>query len=157
MAKIQTNFSWQKYDGNEKDQQEQFQYQLQNQFIQISNSINATIDDESFFTRERQTSFLWVNQLPIWKVTVPIVSWTVGGTVNVIPLPIKLAVNQNFTIINMTGFISNGTTTLVLPNVGVTATDGINMAQTGLNVTLTSGGTDYSAYSGYITVYYYKS
>lgn len=68
--KLQPNFSWQKYEGKPEDQKEQFQYQLQNQHIQVANSVNATIDDESFFTRERMTAFTWTDGRAIWKKTV---------------------------------------------------------------------------------------
>jgi hypothetical protein len=68
--KLQPNFSWQKYEGKPEDQKNQFQYQLQQQHGLVSNSVNATIDDESFFTRERQTSFTWIDGSPIWKKTV---------------------------------------------------------------------------------------
>lgn len=83
MAKIQPNFSWQKYEGTEEDQQEQFQYQLQSQFIQVSNSINATIDDESFWTRERQTSFTWIDSRPIWTKTITSTISTAPGTTTI--------------------------------------------------------------------------
>src|SRR5689334_20582789 len=68
--KLQPNFSWQKYEGEPEDQRQQFQYQLQNQHIQVANSVNATIDDESFFTRERMTSFTWTDGKAIWKKTI---------------------------------------------------------------------------------------
>lgn len=61
MSKLQPNFSWQKYEGKPEDQKQQFQYQLQTQHIQVANSINTTIDDESFWTKERQTSFTWTD------------------------------------------------------------------------------------------------
>lgn len=70
MGKLQPNFSWQKYEGKAEDQKEQFQYQLQQQHIVVSNSVNATIDDESFFSRERMTSFTWTDSKPIWKKTI---------------------------------------------------------------------------------------
>src|ERR1700678_2528622 len=153
MAKIQPNFSWQKYVGQEKDEKQQFQYQLQTQFIQISNSINSTIDDLSYFTTERQTSFPWVNGTPIFTQTVATQAWA-GGTVNTIPL----AIVGNFTVIDMVCCISNGTTaastTLLLPNLDVTtAANNISIKRVGTNVILTSGGTNYSSYSGYVTVY----
>lgn len=68
--KVQPNFSWQKYEGAEEDQKEQFQYQLQRQHIVVANSINATIDDASYFTRERLTGFTWVDGRPIWTKTI---------------------------------------------------------------------------------------
>lgn len=69
-VKLQPNFSWQKYEGKPEDQKEQFQYQLQQQHGVVSNSINATIDDSSYFTRERMTSFTWVDNKAIWTKTV---------------------------------------------------------------------------------------
>lgn len=68
--KLQPNFSWQKYEGKPEDQKEQFQYQLQQQHITVANSINATIDDGSNFTRERQTAFSWIDGRPIWTKTI---------------------------------------------------------------------------------------
>lgn len=69
MGKLQPNFSWQKYEGRPEDQKEQFQYQLQQEHIVVANSVNATIDDESYFTKERQTSFTWINGRPIFTKT----------------------------------------------------------------------------------------
>jgi len=82
MGKLQPNFSWQKYEGKAEDQKQQFQYQLQTQHIQVANSVNATIDDESHFTRERQTSFTWVDGRAIWtKTFVSTISVAPGTTV----------------------------------------------------------------------------
>ncbi len=75
--KLQPNFSWQKYEGNSEDQKQQFQYQLQNQHIQVANSVNSTIDDLSFFTRERATSWAWIDNRQIWKKTF---TGTITGT-----------------------------------------------------------------------------
>jgi hypothetical protein len=162
MAKLQPNFSWQKYEGKPEDQREQFQYQLQQQHIAVANSVNATINDESFFTAERQTSFTWIDGQPIWTLTLATASWTSGGTVNTIPLTIAPLKNDVLKVISIEGYVSNGTTfssnTLVLPYVdAVTGANSIGMLCTGANIVLTSGGTDYSAYSGYVTVYYLKN
>ena len=154
--KLQPNFSWQKYEGKPEDQKEQFQYQLQNQHIQVANSVNATIDDESFFTRERMTSFTWVNNKPIWTKTIATSAWA-AGLVNTIPL----GITGNFTVINMVCCISDGalstSTTLLLPNVDTAvAANEISIIRTGTNIILTSGGTNRSAFSGYVTVYFIK-
>ena len=156
--KLQPNFSWQKYEGTPEDQKQQFQYQLQNQHIQVANSVNATIDDESFFTKERMTSFTWVNNRAIYTKTIPTSAWTVGGTVNTIPT----GISTNFIVINMLCCISNGTlsssTTLLLPHIDVNvAANSIEIIRQGTNINLFSGGTDRSSYSGYVTVYYIKS
>lgn len=77
--KLQPNFSWQKYEGTPENQAQQFQYQLQSQHIQVANSVNATIDDASFFTRERQTAFTWIDGRPIYTKTF---TGTITGTSN---------------------------------------------------------------------------
>ncbi len=156
--KLQPNFSWQKYEGQPEDQKQQFQYQLQNQHIQVSNSVNATIDDESFWTRERMTAFTWVNGKAIWTKTLATQPWTAVGTINTIPLGIK----GDFTVINIVCCISDGTlstsNTLLLPNLDVAvAANNVSITRTGTNIIITSGGTDRSAYSGYVTVYFIKN
>ena len=160
--KLQPNFSWQKYEGTPEDQKEQFQYQLQSQHILVANSINTTINDLSFLLQERPTSFTWVTGQPIFTQTYATTAWTAGGTVNTIPLNITGGRTGNFTVINMQGFVSNNLlatgTTLTLPYLDVTvAANSIQIQRVGQNVILTSGGTNYSAYSGYVTVYYVKS
>lgn len=158
MGKLQPNYSWQKYEGKPEDQKEQFQYQLQNQHVQVANSVNATIDDLSFTTvKERQTSFAWVDNRPIWKKTLATVAWTVGGTVNAIPL----GITGNFTVIYMQCCISDGvlssSNTLLLPHLDVTvAANSISIVRNGNNVVLSSGGANRSGFSGYLTVYYVK-
>ena len=155
--KLQPNYSWQKYEGKPEDQQQQFQYQLQNQHIQVANSVNATIDDESFFTRERQTAFTWIDNKPVWKKTLPTSTWTVGGTLNAIPL----GISGNFTVINMVCCISNGvlatSDTLLLPHIdAVVLANSVAIVRNGTTVNLISGGTNRSTFSGYVTVYYTK-
>lgn len=157
MGKLQPNFSWQKYEGQPEDQKQQFQYQLQTQHIQVANSVNTIIDDESFFLRERQTSFAWVNNNAIWTLTTPTSAWTAAGTVNTIPL----AIVGNFTVIDIVCCISDGTlstsNTLLMPHVDpANAANEIAIVRNGTNIILRSGGTDRSAYSGYVTVYYIK-
>lgn len=162
MGKVQPNFSWQKYEGSEEDQKEQFQYQLQQMYILLSNAINGTVNDESFFLFERQDDYFWISGKRIWTITLPTTAWTAGGTVNTIPLTIVPLTNNLLTIIKMEGVLSNGATftsnTLPLPYLDVTvAANSIQLERVSGNIVLTSGGTDYSAYSGYITVYYTKS
>lgn len=156
--KLQPNFSWQKYEGKPEDQKEQFQYQLQTQHIQVANSVNATIDDESFFTRERMTSFTWVNNKPIWTKTIATPAWTAVGTVNTIPLGIA----GDFTVVDIVCCISDGalssSNTLLMPHVDPAGfANSVSIVRNGTNIILTSGGFDRSAYSGYVTVYYVKN
>jgi hypothetical protein len=160
--KLQPVFSWQKYEGTEESQKEQFQYQLQTQFTQVSNAVNTTIDDESYFLTERQTSFTWVQtqgsrppQL-IWKVTVPVV-WNIGGLLSTNALPVKLALGQTITVVDMTCTLVNGTTAIPVPYVDTTAlANQINLSVVGTDAVLVAG-VDRSAWAGYVTVYYTKS
>ncbi len=155
--KLQPNFSWQKYETKPENFIEQFQYQLQTEHIQVANSVNATIDDLSFFTRERQTSFAWVNGKPIWKKTLATVTWGGGGTTNTIPMSIALKPGETLNIIRFEATISNGTNTFPLPYIDVAvAANSIQLARVGTNIVITSGGTNYSTYSGYVTIYYTK-
>ena len=159
MSKLQPNFSWQKYEGRPEDYKEQFQYQLQSQHILVSNAINSTVDDLSFWTRERQTGFTWINSSkPLWTKSIATSAWTGVGTVNTIPL----GITGDFTVFNMVCCISDGSlsssTTLMIPHVDVAvAANEISIVRSGTNVILTSGGTDYSAFSGYLTVYFIKN
>lgn len=156
MGKLQTNFSWQAYQGKPEEVQKQFEYRLQAQHLLVSNTTNATIDDASFFTHERQTSFTWVNGQPIYTKTLPTSAW--AGTTNTIPL----GITGDFTVIDMVCCISDGalstSTTLLLPYIDVTdATKNISIIRIATDVILTSALFNYSAYSGYVTVYYIKA
>lgn len=81
--KLQPNFSWQKYEGAEQNQKEQFQYQLQQQHILVANTTNSTIDDSSYFARNRMTGFTWTTGQAIWKKTISGV--IVGSAVTAYP------------------------------------------------------------------------
>lgn len=152
--RLQPTFSFQKYESENMTRDEQFQHQLQQQHILVANAINTTIGDLSYYSTERRTDFLWVfKNKPIWTITAATVAWTSVGTVNTIPLNIS----GGFTVVDMVCCISSGTSTLLMPNLDVsTAANSISIVRNGANVILTSGGTDYSAYSGYVTVYYTK-
>jgi hypothetical protein len=157
MGKLQPNFSWQKYEKAPEDQAEQFQYQLQSQHIETANSLNSTIDDESFFLRERQTSFTWVNSKPIYTKTLATVAW-VAGVTSTTPLGIV----GDFTVIDMVCCVSDGavaaSNTLLLPHIDVAvAANEISIVRSGTNIVITSGGTNRSAFTGYVTVYYIKN
>lgn len=157
MSRIQPNFSWQKYEGKPEDQKEQFQYQLQQQHILVSNALNATVDDMSFWTRERQTGYNWVDNKPVYTKTLATVAWTAGGTQNVIPL----GITGNFTVVNMVCCISDGTlsssNTLLMPHLDTVVANQVSIVRNGTNVVLSSGGTNRSGFSGYLTVYYIKN
>ena len=156
MGKLQPNFSWQKYEGKPEDQVDQFQKRLQTEHVLVANSVNSTIDDLSYWERERPTAFTWVDSKQIYTKTVATSTWAAGVT-NTIPL----GIDGDFYVINFVCCISNGalasSSTLLLPHldVGVPANE-ISIVRNGTNVTLVSGGTNRSAFSGYVTIYYTK-
>ncbi len=164
--KLQPNFSWQKYEGEPEDQRTQFQKQLQTQHKTTANSINSTLDDLSFWERERQTSYTWVNGKPIWTLTQLMTPWqapafTVSTTIlNITPLPAPAL--GGLGVINFFCCISDGQLTssnsLILPHIdpGVPANE-ISIVRNGLGINIISAGTNRSAYTGYITIYYYKT
>lgn len=156
MSKLQPNFSWQKYEGSPEDYNEQFQYQLQQEHIEVANTTNTTIDDLSYFTTTRALSFAWVNMSQIFSVTLALNAWTAGGTVNTIAIPNIMA---KFTIIQMVSVLKDGnlpaSNSYPLPYIDVTtAANSIQMQRVGTNVVITSGGTNYSTLTGYVTIYY---
>lgn len=77
MSKLAPNFSWQKYQEDAKDAQQQFQYQLQRMYIDIANCTNATIDDISYFEAQRPTGETWVDGFQIYTKTI---TGTITGT-----------------------------------------------------------------------------
>jgi hypothetical protein len=132
-----------------------FQFEMAQEHILVSNSLNATIDDASYFTRPRQTSFTWVNGSAIYTVTLPTGALSTGA------ITIATGIEGNFLVVDLKGAVSNGVVysgfTLPLPYLDVTvAANSIGLVRNGANIVVTSGGTDYSAYSGWVTVYYIK-
>lgn len=163
MTKLQPNYSWQKYEGKPEDELEQFQKRLQSNHIIIANAINTTIDDLCYWQRERLTAFTWVDQTPIYTQTYPTVAWTAGGTVNVIPLGITFDPPlTGFVIREINATISDGTlatsNTISLPHIDPSVlANSISIVRNGQNIVITSGGTNYSAFSGFVTIYYTKN
>ncbi len=158
--KIRPNFSWQKYEGSPENYKEQFQFQLQNQYTTIANSINSTINDISYFLEERQTGENFVNGQHIWNVTFPTGALPSNATPLSIPIPINVV--NTITFINFYCCVSNGTATssnsFMLPILSTTTpANEVAIKRTGMNIVITSGGTDYSAYSGFITILYTKT
>ncbi len=151
--KLQPNFSYQKYQDKPEEQWKQFEYQLSQMHVATANTTNATIDDESYWTRERQNSFTWIDGRPVYSKTLATVSWTAAGTTNVIPTGITGA----HTVIKFEGYISAPTIQLPLPYIDPnTMANSIAMQRSVGNIVLQSGGTDFSAYAGHVTIYYIK-
>jgi hypothetical protein len=156
MGKLQPNFSWQKYEGKEEDQKEQFQYQLQTQHIVVANSVNATIDDESYFTRERMTSFTWTDGRAIW-------SKTLTGTISAAPG--DNAVNHGIsgirTVVRLEGTAQDATplAAFALPLGYVdptTPADGLGLFATPTQVVVRAGSATWANYAFAVTIYYTK-
>ena len=179
MGKLQPNFSFkynkepttQRYSkdsrgivsGAPKDQagnsaaasqdETRFQYELAQEHVQVANSVNATIDDSSYFTSPRQTSFTWVNGAAIYTLTLA------TGALNAGTTTLATGISGNFLVVGLKGAVSNSLMssglTLPLPYVDpVTAANSIGLLRQGTNILITSGGTNYSAYSGWVTIYY---
>jgi len=155
MGKLQPNFSWQKYEGQPEDQKQQFQYQLQTQHIQVANSVNTIIDDESFFTRERQTSFAWIDNRAIYTKTITGV--VVGSTTTPYPHGIT-GLNK---VILLQGSAQNAqpitTFALPLPYIDpVTLLNSIGIFVDNTNLYLNVGNAAFSGYLFSVTIYYTK-
>lgn len=130
-----------------------FQFELAQEHILVANTTNATIDDMSYFTRSRQTSFTWINGRAIYTITVPTGALSAGATT------IATGISGNFLVVGLSGSVSNGlmssSFTLPLPYLDVAvAANSIGLLRSGTDIVITSGGTNYSAYSGYVTLYY---
>lgn len=156
MGKLQPNFSWQTYEGEPEDQREQFQYQLQTQHIQVANSVNATIDDESYFARERQTSFTWIDGKPIYTKTVQ-GTITVSGGIN----SVAHGIARINTLVNLIGSAQNATPLTVLgfplpyADPGTPA-NGLGLFIDPTNVYVSTGSGMWVGYTFYITIEYTK-
>lgn len=158
--KLPPNFTIQKFTGDPRDKDEQLYFQLQQMYIQIANATNATIDDASFFSKERITSDIWVDGKAVWTYTVATGPLSTGTT------PVTLGITAGKTgylyIFKIECAVSDGTATtsdtLPVPYVDVTTPDNeIQLVRNGLTVNIISGGTDYTNYSGFITLYYTKA
>ncbi len=156
MSKLQPNFSWQKYEGKPEDQKQQFQYQLQTQHIQVANSVNATIDDESYFITERQTGFAWMDGRFIWKKT--FTGTVAAPSDQAISLGIMGAIR---TVILIEGTIQNAvpvsTFALSLPYVDPnTLANGVGVYVTPTQLHINTGNASWNNYIYNVTIYYTK-
>lgn len=150
--KLQPNFSWQKYEGTPEDQKEQFQYQLQQEHIVIANSINTTIDDASYFTRERPTAFTWIDGRPIWTKTLTGTITTAPGTTTVAHniAGIRTVVKVSGTAQDATPMAANG---LPLPFVQpITPNDGIGISITPTNLVIRTNSATWLNYLFAVTI-----
>lgn len=152
MSKLQPNFSWQKYEGRPEDRAEQFQNQLQQQHIAAANAVNATIDDLSFWLRERPTGFTWVDGRQIF-------TYTFQALVSAFPLTHGIVGIKNF--VRMGGVVQDTVpiTTIAydVPFVDpTTLANGIGLSATTTQINLVTTGGAYSTYTATITIEYTK-
>ncbi len=156
MGKLQPNFSWQKYEGKSEDQKQQFQFQLQTQHIQVANSVNTTIDDESFFLRDRQTAFTWTDGRAIWKKTFT------GTIVAPSNQAVPLGVSGIRTIVKVEGSFQDAVPLSAFafslpyldPN---TLANGIGVYVTPTDLHIITGNGTWNNYIYNITIYYTKT
>jgi hypothetical protein len=153
--KVQPNFSWQKYEGKSEDQKEQFQYQLQQEHIVVANAINATIDDESFFLKERQTSFAWVDGKFIYTKTIT------GVLVGTAVTPYLHGITGINKIVNIIATAQNAipltTVGFTLPFVDpVTPANNVGIYVNTTQVVITTGNGAFNGYPFYVTIEYTK-
>lgn len=156
MGKLQPNFSWQKYEGQPEDQKQQFQYQLQTQHIQVANSVNTTIDDESFWTRERQTAFTWIDGKAIYTKTLT-------GTISVAPglNPVAHGIPSISTLVRLYGTVQNAnplsTFGFPLPYLDPNAlANGIGLFIDITNAYVNTGNASWLNYIFHVTIEYTK-
>lgn len=166
MGKLQPNFSWQKYEGKPEDQKEQFQYQLQSQHILVANSVNATVDDISYWLLERPVAYTWINTDNNKQGGPQIYTKTFRALVSAFPVTHNIKSNSGATLkLNLVRAYGVVQDTIPMTAVAypVPYTDPTALANgIGLSVTptqvvlLTSGGT-YNSYTATITIEYTKN
>lgn len=156
MAKLQPNFSWQKYEGKPEDQKQQFQYQLQSEHILVANSVNAIIDDESYFFTERQTSFAWVDGKKIYTKTIT------GALVGTAATPYPHGITGINTVVDVKATAQNAvpmtTVGFTLPFVDpVTPANNVGIYVNTTQIVITTGNNAFNGYTYYVTIEYTKS
>jgi hypothetical protein len=159
MSKLQPNFSWQKYEGKPEDQKEQFQYQLQQQHVTVANALNATIDDLSYWLRERPTGFTWVNTTNTRQPGPGIYTQTFQDLVTGFPVAHGIT---SFNLVRAYGVVQDALPITVdaypVPYCDpTTLANGIGLYVTPTQVVLVTSGGIYDAYTATITIEYTKT
>ncbi len=155
--KLQPNFSWQKYEGNPEDAEEQFQYQLQTMHIKTANAVNATIDDMSYFTKERPTGETWIDGQQLYTKTI-------SGTITIAPglTPVLHGITGMRTLVRLSGTAQNAEplTTLGFPlpyeDPGTPA-NGLGIFIDPTKVYVVAGNAAWLNYTFFITIEYTKT
>jgi hypothetical protein len=154
MPKVQPNFSWQKYEGEQQDRENQFQHQLQQEHITVANAINTTIDDLSYFTTERVTGFLWVNNAPIYTKTIQ------GVIVGTADTAFPTGITGLVTLVSLTGTAQDAATLTVgipLPYLDPgTLANGVGIYLSGTDLHVKAGNNTRNNYFFSVTLMYTK-
>lgn len=150
--KLQPNFSWQAYQEIPEDQAKQFQFQLQKEHILVSNAINSTIDDLSFFTKERATSEAWIDGKEIYKKTFQALVSAyplLHGIVSIGTLIQVIGTAQDTIPLTAQAYpISYAAATVSTNSIGVNVTN--------TSIVLSTNGGIYDTYTATITLLYTK-
>ena len=147
MTKVQPNFTWQAFEGNDLDQKNQFEFTLGKQYNVLANGINATIDDISYFLTERATGEAWIDQKRIY-------TRTFQGLVTAFPMSVGATIS---TLIEAYGSVQDTipltTTSYPIPYVDPnTLANGIGIKLSGGNIQLVTNGATYNTYTASITI-----
>lgn len=152
MTKLQPNFSWQKYEGTPENKENQFQYQLQQQHNLVSNALNSTIDDISYFTRERPTGETWIDNQQIYTRTFQFLVSASPYTHGISPL---------INVIDISGTVQDTVPLTAFayplcytdPNV---LANGIGVFVTPTQIIIVTNGAGYNTYTARVTLKYTK-
>lgn len=156
MSKLQPNYSFQAYQEDNKASKAQFVLHLQTLFTNISNAVNATIDDASYFVSERETGFTWVDGATLYTKTI---QGVIGGNTTIVAH--GLSDVQAFT--ELRGVLSTGApisgtanTATPIPNANTNATLNVSLSADATNVTVELDGATWMGATFYVTLQYIK-
>ena len=155
MTKLQPNFSFQSYQEDNADSKRQFIYQLQTQFTNVSNALNATIDDASYWPSERATGETWINGHQLYEITVQ--GQITGSGANAVNHGVSI-----YQIVSINGIATDtnplSDTAIPLPYLDPsTLANGVGVYVTSTQVVVNAGNTMWDGYNYYVTLKYTKS
>ena len=154
MTKVQPNFSFQSFQEDNDASKKQFIYQLQTQFTNAANAINATIDDISYWSKERATGETWIDGTQIYEITVQgVLSGSGANTANH-----GVSINQ---LVSVEGVAVNtvplSSAALVLPYLDPgTLANSLGLYVTNTQIVINAGNTNWNGYTYYVTIKYTK-
>jgi hypothetical protein len=112
-----------------------------------NNKIDIT---HQYSTSEIKVGY-WINNKPIYRKVL-----SVSALPNATSMTVAHGISKLETITKLSGIAVSGTTTITLPFVGSSTSNGIRMYRTGNNITIACGS-DRSGYSGHIIIEYTKT